>query len=132
MSETVCNCQSEADIHGERKEGRERTKQNHIDIEKKGEINILYVRFFNQYCIPISLKSHVSIYSNYEVKGSIKINNEVINQIGKYNKDESVKFLGIHIDKHLTLKEHINVISSKISRAIFAIIESNISCHINH
>ena len=31
------------------------------------------------------------------------------------------KFLGIYIDKHLTWKEHINIISSKISRAIFAI-----------
>ena len=68
-----------------------------------------------QYCI-FSPKN-----SNYEVKGSVKINNEVINQIGKYNKDESVKFLGISIDKHLTWKEHINIISSKISRAIFEI-----------
>jgi hypothetical protein len=68
-----------------------------------------------QYCI-FSPKN-----SNYEVKGSVKINNEVINQIGKYNKDECVKFLGIYIDKHLTWKEHINIISSKISRAIFAI-----------
>ena len=42
------------------------------------------------------------INSNYEVKGSVKINNKVINQIGKYNKDEFMKFLGIHIDKHLT------------------------------
>ena len=40
--------------------------------------------------------------SNCEVKSSVKTNNEVINQIGKYNKDESVKFLGIYIDKHLT------------------------------
>ena len=68
-----------------------------------------------QYCI-FSPKN-----SNYEVKGSVKINNEVINQIGKYNKDESVKFLGIYIDTHLTWKEHINIISSKIYRAIFAI-----------
>ena len=45
-----------------------------------------------QYCI-FSPKN-----SNYEVKGSVKINNEVINQIGKYNKDEFVKFLGIYID----------------------------------
>ena len=57
---------------------------------------------------------------NYEVKRSVKINNEVINQIGKYNKDEFVKFVGIHIDKHLTWKEYINIISSKISRAILS------------
>ena len=35
-----------------------------------------------QYCV-FSLKN-----SNYEVKGSVKIKNEVINQIDKYNKDE--------------------------------------------
>jgi hypothetical protein len=68
-----------------------------------------------------NIVSLVSKNSNYEVKGSVKINNEVNNQIGKHNKDESVKFLGIYIDKHLTWKEHINIISSKISRAIFAI-----------
>ena len=49
--------------------------------------------------------------SNYEAKSSVKINNEIINQIGKYNKDESVKFLEIHIDKHLTWKGHINIIN---------------------
>ena len=41
---------------------------------------------------------------NYKVK-TVKINNAVINQIGKYNKDESVKFVGMPIDKHLTWKE---------------------------
>ena len=41
--------------------------------------------------------------------------------MGKDNKEESVTFLGIYIDKHLTWKKHINIISSKISIAIFAI-----------
>ena len=36
-------------------------------------------------------------------------------------KKKSVKFVGLHIDKHLTWKEHINIISSKIARAISAI-----------
>ena len=40
--------------------------------------------------------------SNYEVNSSVKINIEVINQIGNNNKDELMKFLGIHKDKHLT------------------------------
>ena len=66
-----------------------------------------------QYCV-FSPKN-----SNCEVKGSVKINNEVINQIEKYKKEKSVKFLGVQIDTHLTWKEHINIISSKISRAIF-------------
>ena len=59
--------------------------------------------------------------NKYQVNNCIKINNENVSHIGKDNKDESVKFLGIHIDKHLTWKKHINIISSKISRAIFAI-----------
>ena len=59
--------------------------------------------------------------NKYQVNNCIKINNENVNHIGKDNKDESVKFLGIHIDKHLTWKKHITIISSKISKAIFAI-----------
>ena len=35
--------------------------------------------------------------SNCEVKSGAKIKNEVINQIRKSIKDESVKLLGIHI-----------------------------------
>ena len=42
-----------------------------------------------QYCV-ISPKNRNSNYS-------VKINNEVPKQIGKCNKDESVKFLGIHV-----------------------------------
>ena len=37
---------------------------------------------------PVSTKSNVNI--------SIKINNDIINQVGKNNKEESVKFLGLH------------------------------------
>ena len=70
-------------------------------------------------------KTNFCIFSppnnKYQVNNCIKINNENVSHIGKDNKDESVKFLGIHIDKHLTWKKHINIISSKISRAIFAI-----------
>ena len=40
----------------------------------------------------------------YQVNNGIKIYNENINHIGKNNKEESVKFLGIHINKHLTWK----------------------------
>ena len=37
-------------------------------------------------------------------KNCIKTNNENVNLIGKDNKDETVKGLGIHIDKQLTWK----------------------------
>ena len=52
--------------------------------------------------------TNVGIYSppnnKYQVNNCIKINNENVNHIEKDNKNESAKFLGIHIDKHLTWK----------------------------
>ena len=33
---------------------------------------------------------------NYEAKSSVKINNDILIQIGKFNRYESVTFLGIH------------------------------------
>ena len=63
------------------------------------------------------------VNTNCKANNSIKINNEIINQVGKYKKEESVKFLGLYIDKHLTWKEHINISSSKIARAILQLIE---------
>ena len=79
-------------------------------------------------------KTHYCVFSptnsNYKVKCTVKINNEVINQIGKHYMNESVKFLEVNINKHLTWKEHIKVISSNISRAIFAMnIVKNILSH---
>ena len=75
--------------------------------------------------LALNVKKPVCLFSppnnKYQVNNCIKINNENVSQIGKDNKDESVKFLGIHIDKHLTWKKHINIISCKISNAIFAI-----------
>ena len=46
------------------------------------------------------------VNTNCKANNSIKINNEIINQVGKYKKEESVKFLGLYIDKYLTWKEH--------------------------
>lgn len=97
----------------------------HLVIKVNQELKQLYNWLCaNKLCLNVK-KTHFCVFSpvnsNYEVNNSIKINNEVINQVGKYKNDESVKFLGLYIDKHLTWKEHINIISSKISRAIFAI-----------
>ena len=104
--------------------------QPHYDIYNltttaNQELSIIYnCLCANKLCLNIK-KTQYCVFthknSNYEVKSSVKINNEVINQIGKNNKDESVKFLGINIDQHLTWKEHINIISSNLSRPILAI-----------
>ena len=68
---------------------------------------------------------HCCVFSpsnnKYQVNNCIKINNEIVNHIWKDNEGESVKVLGIHIDKHLTWKKHINIIRSKIYKSIFAI-----------
>ena len=63
----------------------------------------------------------VPVNTNYKANNSIQINSEIINQVGKCKNEKSVKFLELYIDKHLKWKEHINIISSKIARAIFAI-----------
>ena len=41
--------------------------------------------------------------------------------VGETNEQESIKFLGIYFDKHLTFKQHINFLCSSISKCIFAI-----------
>lgn len=54
-------------------------------------------------------------YSNL----SIKLDGIKLCQIGKDFKESSVKFLGVHVDEHLTWKYHLNHINTKISRAMF-------------
>ena len=41
--------------------------------------------------------------------------------VGETNERESITFLGIYLDKHLTFNQHINFLCSTISRCIFAI-----------
>ena len=47
------------------------------------------------------------------------VNNFKINCIGE--NDESIKFLGLHLDEHLTWTKHIAAITSKIAKSLFAI-----------
>ena len=49
------------------------------------------------------------------------INIKPIHMIGETNEHESIKFLGIYLDKYLTFKQHINFLCSSISICIFAI-----------
>ena len=49
----------------------------------------------------------------------LSVNDIKINFIGE--NDETIKFLGLHLDEHLTWKNHIAAITSKISKSLFAI-----------
>ena len=56
--------------------------------------------------------------------------NERLKFIGENNTLESVKFLGLYLDKHITWKSHILHIKSKISKALFSLSRvKNISPH---
>ena len=41
--------------------------------------------------------------------------------VGEANEHESIQFLGIYLDKHLTFKQHINLLCPSVSKCIFAI-----------
>ena len=69
-------------------------------------------------------KSKVCIFtppnSRYTLGNNcVCVNNVKINFIGE--NDESLKFLGLHLDEHLTWTKHIAAITSKISKSLFAI-----------
>ena len=49
------------------------------------------------------------------------INGYAIDRISATSQDKSTKFLGIHIDEHLTFSEHLNYINLKMSRTLFII-----------
>ena len=52
---------------------------------------------------------------------SRSLNGKQINCVCETNKDHSIKLLGMYLDKHLTWNSHVNIISSKISKALFII-----------
>ncbi len=49
----------------------------------------------------------------------LNINGLPLARIGKHCKEQSLKFLGVNIDEHLTWQYHIKYINNKISRALF-------------
>lgn len=51
----------------------------------------------------------------------ININNTTLDRICERSTENAVKFLGIHIDEHLTWKSHINHIRMKINKTLFVI-----------
>jgi len=49
------------------------------------------------------------------------INNQKLTRIGKDCDEKSVKFLGVHLDDHLSWNIHVNYIHRKIAQSLFAI-----------
>ena len=56
-------------------------------------------------------------YNNTNLK--LHIDGKVIQQVGHNNTETSLKFLGIHLDEHLTWKKHLQHVSNKISNTLF-------------
>lgn len=52
---------------------------------------------------------------------SLTLQDEQIQRVGNGQPENSTKFLGIHIDEHLTWNKHIDNVQTKISRSLFAI-----------
>ena len=55
------------------------------------------------------------------LNNSSLINHEVIKPSEESTKAGTAKFLGIYIDKHLTLSQHIDYLCTSISKSVFAI-----------
>ena len=52
---------------------------------------------------------------------SLCIGDQVLERVGNHMPEKNVKFLGITIDEHLTWKDHLKTMNSKISRVLFAL-----------
>ena len=51
----------------------------------------------------------------------ISLNGIKLDRIGNNQPEKSIKFLGVHMDEHLTWTAQIRMVKSKISRSIFAL-----------
>ena len=81
----------------------------------------------NKLCLNTNKTKFMLIYPKWkhydETNLQLKINNQNIEHIHGQMSDgsSSAKFLGLHIDQHLTWKAHIHITNNKISRSVFAI-----------
>lgn len=51
----------------------------------------------------------------------LQLGTEILERVGNNQRNQSIKFLGITFDEHLTWKYHINAQCSKIAKAVFAL-----------
>lgn len=66
-----------------------------------------------------------SAYSNNKLGPTVMVNSDTLEEV------ESVKFLGIHLDKELTWNDHIDSLCSKISSGIYVLRELAKHCSFN-
>ena len=94
------------------------------------EVNVQLNKLYDWLCCnKLSLNVNKTYYTLFrppsnvhvDISNTLFINNKPIQMVGETNEQESIKFLGIYLDKHLTFKKHINFLCSSMSRCIFAI-----------
>ena len=96
------------------------------------EVNVQLKKLYDWLCCnKLSLNVNKTYYTLFrppsnvhvDISNKLFINNKPIQMVGETNEQESIKFLGIYLDKHLTFKQHINFLCSSISIyiCIFAI-----------
>ena len=56
-----------------------------------------------------------------DINNKLFINDKPIQMVRETNEQESIKFIGIYVDKYLKFKQHINFYAHIISKCIFAI-----------
>ena len=85
---------------------------------------------FNWFCVnDLFLNASKTNYIIIKPKGyklnrdnhQLSIHGRAIDRISGTSENKSTKFLGIHIDEHLTWNEHIKYINLKLSRTLFVI-----------
>ena len=61
-------------------------------------------------------------HNNHQVHHpELRVNNRILDRIGKYQTDTSIKFLGVHMDENLSWSRHVNYLRSKLSKSLFAL-----------
>ena len=107
------------------------------NIELFDEVNYELINMHTWLCTnKVSLnvnKSKVCIFSPPNSRYTLGNNCICVTNVKIYfigENDESIKFLRLHLDEHLTWTKHIAAITSKISKSLFAI--NRVKCALPH
>ena len=91
--------------------------KDHVNIVSS-EVNAalkLVINWIN--CNKLCVNVNKTGYMVFSYRGNIEVGDVFVDNV-KLNRLTSVKFLGINVDSHLTFKDHVNFISTKISKGI--------------